>query len=311
MLKQYFVGVAIAAMCITDTAASECSVNISVVQVSQTEEIPQATLDYLDARLKSMVAQSGISTDPGMGQFFLTGRFSHIQHDVLPGPPMQTSVHTDLTLYIGDVNAQTVYASTTLELRGVGTSQQRAFINAMRSLSHDNGKISAFIDQSRQKIIAYYDGEYRTIIAQAERDNSLGDYASALWRLSMIPPCCKGYDTAIGKMLPIYQKYIDKEGAHLLDAAKAAWAVSHDSEGAAEAFNYLSQIDQKSAAYASASKLAEEMKKSVKSDRDFELRQKYNDDISLEKSRIEAASAVGVAYGKGQQPKTTNINWIR
>ena len=53
------------------------------------------------------------------------------------------------------------------------------------------------------------------------------------------------------------------------------------------------------------------MKKQVKSDRDFEYRQKYNDQIDLERRRIEAARAVGVAWGNGQKPTTTNIAWIR
>ena len=54
-----------------------------------------------------------------------------------------------------------------------------------------------------------------------------------------------------------------------------------------------------------------EIKKQVRSDIDFEVRQKYNDSVETERARIEAIRAIGVAYGKGQQPTTTNLMWLR
>lgn len=51
-----------------------------------------------------------------------------------------------------------------------------------------------------------------------------------------------------------------------------------------------------------------EIKKQIRSDIDFEMRDKYKDSIDLEKRRIDAARAVGVAFGNGQQPQTTNLN---
>ena len=38
---------------------------------------------------------------------------------------------------------------------------------------------------------------------------------------------------------------------------------------------------------------------------------KYKDEIELRRALIEAARAVGVAYGNGQQPTTTNLMWLR
>ena len=41
-----------------------------------------------------------------------------------------------------------------------------------------------------------------------------------------------------------------------------------------------------------------------------ENREKYKDEAGLKKQRIEAARAIGVAFGNGQQPVTTNITWL-
>ena len=49
----------------------------------------------------------------------------------------------------------------------------------------------------------------------------------------------------------------------------------------------------------------------MRSDIDFEMRQKYNDQVKIERERIAAIRAIGVAYGKGQQPTTTNLMFLR
>ena len=73
----------------------------------------------------------------------------------------------------------------------------------------------------------------------------------------------------------------------------------------------LAQIDPDAACYAEAKALMKEVKAQVRSDIDLEMREKYYDQIQLEKSRIEAARAVGVAYGNHQKPTTTSLMWLR
>lgn len=290
---------------------AECNINLSVARAYQTENIPARTETYLESRLQQALTADGVSVGEGVSQFFVAGKFTHVMEDVVVGPPMQKALHTTLTLYIGDLQSETVYATTTLDLRGVGTSSERAFINAMRTLNGANPKIEAFIAGVRKKIVSYFDANYQQIFAQADRAASQHKYEEALWRLNMIPECCIAYDQALAKSKKVYQHYIDQQGTALLSKAFAVWGASHDASAAEDAFGYLLQIDPESSAYAGAQKLAKEISASVKSDRDFELREKYHDSIDLEKNRIDAAREVGVAYGKGQQPQTTNIMWLR
>ena len=73
----------------------------------------------------------------------------------------------------------------------------------------------------------------------------------------------------------------------------------------------LAKIDPDASCYADANKLMKEIKEQTRSDIDFEMRQKYNDEVKLEHERIETARAVGVAYGNGQKPTTTNLMWLK
>ena len=57
--------------------------------------------------------------------------------------------------------------------------------------------------------------------------------------------------------------------------------------------------------------LYKEIKGQLRADIDFETREKYRDSVKLEKQKIDAMRQVGVAYGRGQKAKTTNLMWVR
>ena len=92
--------------------------------------------------------------------------------------------------------------------------------------------------------------------------------------------------------------------------ARTAWFSKQSAEGAEEAGRYLSQILPDAGCYQDAVKLYEEIKSRVDEDLRFEMK-KYDDAVNLESKRIEAMKQIGVAYGKGQQPSTTNILGLR
>ena len=292
-------------------SAQPCKIDFSVVPITQGESVPDATQDYLLTKLSQLATVDGVSTDAAQSQFFITAKFNHITEDVTPGPPAQTVLHSYLTLYIGDISSQTVYATTTLELRGIGTSAQRAFINALRSVNSSNPTIVSFIEKGSKKVIDYFDRNYLSILSKARRAAEKNNFDEALWLLVSIPECCKGYKEAYALEQTYFKNYIDQVGIALYNAALAAWSAHPNGNGATKVFDFLMQIDPESSAYGNAKDLASEIKASVADDRHFELRQKYHDSIDLEKSRINAIREIGVAYGRGQQPSTTNLMWLK
>lgn len=281
--------------------------------MSQIADIPDDINNQLLQRLTAAVTQSrtGVLADANYDQFFLSGRFAEEYADVVPGPPMQNVVNSTLTLYIGDATNEKVFATKTFQLRGVGTSQIRAYVNALRTLNGRNNELQNFIESGRAKIINYYDNNYKQLLAQAQRALQLKDYEQALHISTSIPMCCVGYNEALEFTMNAYRAYIDNTARILLMKAKSEWAVSPDENGAAAALSLLNQIDVDASCYGEAVELQNEIKKTVKGNWDFEHREKYKDALGLEKDRIAAARAVGVAFGNHQKPTTTYINWIR
>lgn len=293
------------------TTAHDCDIHLMVTPIQQGEDVPEATNNALLSRLQNAVTATGVSADSNYGQFFVTGRFDHIYQDVLPGPPMQHALHTELTLYIGDMSGQKVFASTTFDLRGVGSSQQRAFINALSYISKNNNKFADFVEEAKTKIIAYYDNHYQQLLMEAAAAASTHEYEKALYFTTQIPSCCIGYSKAVEATKKYFKEYVDEEGRALLMAAKGEWAKRPDASSVDAAWGYLMQIDPDSSAYPEAEKLINEILATSKDDKRFETREKYHDSVETERRIIDAARQVGVAYGNGQQPVTTNVTWLR
>lgn len=312
MKKQIVFVIGILLNIVSFVCNAQCSVDISVQVMKQEDIVPENLCTYLTSRLQQLVTELGSAAETnGISRFFITGYFGHTLIDNLPGPPAQTALHGYLSLYIGDMESKKIYASTTLELHSVGSSTHRAFINALHSINSENNKVRDFISKGLDKIIEYYDTHFNHIITKAKRAESLHHYDEAIWMLSLIPECSVGYSQATELIVPLVQKHLDQDGESFLAQAQTAWAKSPDVVGAAIAFDYLNQIDPLSNAYDRAKILADEIKESINDDREFELHQKYNDELQTRRLLINTAREIGIAYGKGQPPVYTSFNWIR
>jgi hypothetical protein len=295
----------------TMAVAQNCEIQLMVSPVQQGDEVTDGFNNMLMTRLTNVITQKGVAADPYFNQFFITGKFTHFYKETLPGPPMQTAMHSTLTLYIGDAINQQVYATESFEVRGVGNSLERALLNAMTQINGKNQKIEALIDKGKKKILDYYNNNYETLLKKAQAAAAVNEYGEALYYIASIPECCEGYAQAYAMLNQVFTEKLTREGKQLLQLAQAVYFADRSANGAAKALQYLAMIDPSSPVQGEAMKLAQEIKEQTKSDYDFETRQKYRDAVSLEKDRIAAARAVGVAWGNGQKAQTTNLMFVR
>lgn len=293
------------------TQAQDCDLPISVVLYPQNEELPQAVESVLENRLTRIVTTGGMNTGLSLGQFILTARIDVLDKSVHPGPPIQVVNDLGVTFYIVDSYTQTKFATEYIEVNGVGNNETKSLINAVQRLNTNNAKIATLLKNGKKKIMEYFDNNYKNILKDAERKASLQQYEEAIALAASIPACSKGGDMATETMLKLYTKYLDKYNQMLLSKASAIWAAGQSDVEAAEAGEILALIDPEAACYKDAVKLATEIKSQVRKDIDFEMREKYHDEVKLEKQRIEAIRDIGVAFGKGQKEQTTNLTWLK
>ena len=294
---------------VSSVGAQTCDLPISIAfNKDEAQQMPEPTLRQITNKLKQILTANGVSGDYRFSQFVMIPHFDLIDKNIIPGPPAKTVMNLTISLEIKELHEGNILSAYSTDVSAVGNNENKAYAQGVKQLGNASAEIKQFIESARQKIVSYYDRNSQVIIKKATALASVNKTDEALYHLALIPECCTKYDEAMKVALIIYQARVDKEAQRLLFAAQAVWAAGNDAEAAQRAAEYLIQIDPEAACYPQASKLLDEIKKksSANAPWDFEMK-KFDAAVDITKQKIEAAKAVGVAYGNHQQPTTTNL----
>ncbi len=291
--------------------SQDCVMPISIQLDEDFANVPDAAANALYQSLSRISTVNGLTTDSPITPFVLTAHCDVLDKSNIPGPPIQTVYNLGITFYIADTYTKKKFGTAYITVDGVGTGEVKSYMNAFKQINGKNSEITSLINRGKANMMKYYDTQYSNIIKEAKRLASLQQYEEALTMVLSIPLCSKGGEQATVYGLELYKKYLNRLNLYVLNQARALWAAGQDQATAYEVCALLAQIDPEASCYADAAKLLKEVKSQVRSDIDFEMREKYHDEIKLERERISAMRAVGVAFGNGQKPTTTNLMWLR
>lgn len=290
--------------------AQDCDISLRPVVTPSADgnAFPQV-MSYLTNRLRTLTSKANAVGGLENSQFAIAAGYDIINKQIVAGTPTKIIYDINIYLNIVDLKGEKVYSTYSNELKGIGDNETKALINTFQKVSNSSRKISAFIQQGKQRIIDYYDTNYLNIIKEAQALAAMKNFDAAIYSLMMVPQCCKGYDAAVKELKTVYQQFVNQHCNENLAQARAAWMAAPNSEGAATASVYLSEIYPDAACYGDALELVKEIKKQMGEEWKFMMRQ-YADNISLERQRISAMREISIAYANSK-PKTeiTNIFW--
>ena len=277
----------------------------------QIDKMPDAARSILANKLNQIVTQNGMGGAANNERFIITANVNVISKDLTATAPPMTALVLEVTLYIGDGFVGTKFSSTSISVKGVGESETKAYISALKGISPTNSNIQSFVGNGKSKIIEYYNSKCDFIIKEAQTLVSQNNFEEAIFKLTSVPEVCKDcYDKCMDAVGPIYQKQIDRECKSKLMEANTAWNATQDSYGADTAGGILAQIDPNASCYKEALALSNKIAQRIKEidQRDWKLQLKeQQDNVDIQKATIKAIRDIGVAYGNGQ-PKTVTYN---
>lgn len=157
------------ACCAMSAAAQDCEISLTIAKAAQKEELPSQVQEILGNRLAAAVAAQGGVANSNFTPFFITAKANTLYKETLSGPPVSTALTVQLTLYIGDAVGRKVFSTLTVDAKGVGTNINRAYINAFRAINGKNVKMQEFIREGKEKIISWYNSNYRQILIKAQK----------------------------------------------------------------------------------------------------------------------------------------------
>ncbi|MEI7510154.1 MAG: hypothetical protein WCJ62_11905 [Flavobacterium sp.] len=293
--------------------------------VSNDLKIPLEAKNQLEIKLKQIASKYGMTGTAANPRFILTASVSITTKDIIAGPPQMIAQNMDITLFVGDAIENKVYANITITSKGVGTNENKAFIDAIKQINVQSKDLKTFLEEAKTKIVSYYATQCDIIINKAEALKGQESYNEALYNLALVPDICKEcYFKCLNEMSIVYDLKINSEGKKLLDKAITTWAANPNQEGANEAAEFIKQINPKAKCIPDASKLLKSInskliadeKERVRKEEEYEKRQQVIDaenakqQAVLEKERINAYRQIAVEYAKNQPAVIyRNVYW--
>ncbi|MFT7606884.1 MAG: hypothetical protein ACI8VT_004487, partial [Saprospiraceae bacterium] len=268
------------------------TISISLVMPNQVEGLSASDLSQLESKILRMLTSSGLSGNGYSSNFVIFPKFEILSNDEIPGMEKMTSVETELSLFVKQMDNNVMFSSYAKTVKGMSKSESQAVRNAIKKIPTRSKDVKEFLEETKGRIITYYQNKCDGILLEADRYSKTNDYEQAIATLMTIPSevgdC---YNKAQGKAIEYYQAYSNQKCAEYIQKAKAAGANRQYSL----ALQYLSIVDPSSNCKQESLELIQNLAPKVdareKKYWDFAMK-RYSDSVSLEKSRISAITEI-------------------
>lgn len=257
--------------------------------LSDKVQIPTEARNQFETKLTQIASINGMGGNNYNPRFIITANVNVLTKDVVAGPPQMIAQNVEIVLFIGDAITNTVYATTSLNLKGVGTNENKAFIEAIKNIKPQSEAIKNFIESGKTKILEYYNTQCDFIIKEAQTLQGQDKFEEAIYKLTQVPEVCKScYEKCLDAIKPIYLSMLDKDCKTKLNQAKLKWNASQSIKGAEDAAEILNTIDINSPCQTEVAKFSTSIKNKLNEDErrrwEFKMKQ-YNDKIAMAKEQ--------------------------
>lgn len=312
MKKTYFVLLTflLPFISIAQTTNDMGKIALSTVMPENIDGLNVSQLSKLDTKITQIVTASGLGASGYNNNFVIYPKFAVYESNLVEGGMQNiTVVNAEVSLFIKQVDNNLLFSTISKPLKGSGSSKELAITNAITKIPTSDPEFKAFIETGKSKIIQYYTEKCSDIIAKADTYVKMQQFEQALGLLMSVPEEVSGcYIQVQNKAIEAYKAYQTQRCAEQIQLAKTTLA-SNDYIGT---LNILSEIDPSAVCFKEAQTIAKSASVNVDAEEkkhwDFQMKQ-YNDDVGLEKQRIQAIKEIAVSYYKSQ-PKSLNYIYI-
>jgi hypothetical protein len=286
--------------------------------LSDSIALPTEAKNLLITKLNQITSNNGLGGSQANPRFIITANVNVGTKDIIAGPPQMIALNLDVTLFIGDAITNTIFSNITLSLKGVGTNENKAFIDALKTINPKNKEVLAFLEEGKTKIINYYRTNCDFIIKEAQTLVKQENYDEAIHQLSMVPDVCQEcYFSCLDTLSLIYQKKIDADCKLKLNNAKVAWIANQTLVGAENAGDIISSINPMASCQQEVDTLVKSIDSKLKADEkarwQFKMKQ-YADNIAAQKEQVRIAEEKSKRdddYRENQSKRNLELDNIR
>ena len=206
-----FVLVTIISFAQNSMGAADDLARIAIAPVIHEEsgKIPPAASEQLISKMRQFVSLNGMGALDDAPLFIIFPQVSVIEQQVTSTVLPMYVVNMDVSFTVADRYTGNTYNTVAFQVKGVGKTQDDAYLQGLKKINIRDGKIKAFMAKAQEKIVEYFNTQCDLVISRGNSLAAQRNYRDALALLNSVPPVCREcFDRAnaaaaeIGKNMP-------------------------------------------------------------------------------------------------------------
>ena len=284
-------------------------ISLSVIMPDNLEGLSIGNLSKLETKITQIITSTGLAATGYNNNFVIYPKFAIYETSIVESGLQDITIsNCEISLFIKQVDNNVIFATISKPLKGSGKDKQISITNAITKINIKDLDFQSFINSGKNKIIAYYESKCGDIISKSESLVKMQDYEQALGLLMTVPDEVSCYNKVLQKSIEAYKLYQDQKCIVQLQKARTQLA----SNNYHDALNILSQIDPSTPCFKESKNLIESAASKVDQEEKKQwdvLMKVYNDEVALEKLRINAVKEIAVSYYKSK-PTTVSYTYL-
>ncbi|MDR1882078.1 MAG: hypothetical protein LBR26_04770 [Prevotella sp.] len=298
-MKKLFLStlIVLCALCAQGQTGGGKNIAISVVAPQQVEYLDAAQTTWLSKKLLDIAVKSGLSAAGRSSGVIMYPVFTIESEDVVEGGMQNlTVVSADISFVVQHLEGDIVFATHNVQVRGSGSTHQRAINSALSNISVKDADFSRFIATARQKVLDYYTGNCSNIQLAVQSATKRKNYETAIALLASIPDAAPCYPQALQEIDCIYPEYQKQQCNETVQKAQSLYS-AHKYTAALWELYGLKIFDTGCTQEAKALSATIEAKLSAEEQREWDyMVQRDNNRTTLAEKRLETIQSIAETY---------------
>ena len=190
-LMMGFAMLASAAFAQNDNGKADDMERLAIAPVVDAQDAPMASKDMLASKMRQICTLNGLAGEGSNPLFSMKATIDVLSKELTATAPPMHALTLTVNLFIVDNETGNVFSQTSVDVKGVGQNETKAYIAAMRNIDPKRGQFKAFVDQGKNKIIEFYNSQCDFVISKANALKAQGRNQEASQVLYSVPKVCK------------------------------------------------------------------------------------------------------------------------
>ncbi len=164
---------------------------ISITPQVTAQEIPQNAKNMLVNKMKQICTKNGLAGDGNNPFFIMDATVDILSKELTPTAPPMHALNLSVNFFIKDAKSGNVFSESSIEIKGVGKNETKAYTQALKNINTSKGQFKAMVERGKVKIMEFYNSECDFIISKATALHKQGNNAEAIKVLESVPSVSK------------------------------------------------------------------------------------------------------------------------